>query len=155
MNEKLVKLWETKNKNDEWWSSFVTSPLAVLANLVVVDFKWLSPNLITLFSFIVGLAAAFLILVGTPPSFYIAAVLIHVSHILDCMDGQMARYRGTSSRSGGFFDKVTDQAQVFFGSERLAMPLMFKAMMSCLYSLPSRESPSTLCVDTSNTPRCI
>ena len=27
MNEKFVKLWDTKNKNDEWWSSFVTSPL--------------------------------------------------------------------------------------------------------------------------------
>ncbi|MGY8690086.1 MAG: CDP-alcohol phosphatidyltransferase family protein, partial [Verrucomicrobiales bacterium] len=51
MNEKLERLWATKNKNDEWWSSFVTSPLAIVANFVVVDFKWLTPNRITLISF--------------------------------------------------------------------------------------------------------
>ena len=118
MNDKLVRLWETKNKNDEWWSSFVTSPLAILANLIVVDFKWLSPNLITLFSFIVALLATSLILVGTQASFLVAALLIHFSHILDCMDGQMARYRGASSRSGSLFDKITDQIQVtlWFGA---------------------------------------
>jgi phosphatidylglycerophosphate synthase len=43
----------------------------------------------------------------------VAAALIHVNHILDCMDGQMARYRGTLSRSGSFFDKATDLLQVF------------------------------------------
>ena len=118
MNEKLQRLWGTKNKNDEWWSSFVTSPLAVLVNLLVVDFKWLSPNLITLFSFAVALVATYLIVVGDQLCFYIAAILIHASHILDCMDGQMARYRGSSSRSGSFFDKITDQVQVilWFGA---------------------------------------
>ena len=34
------------------------------------------------------------------------------------MDGQMARYRGVSSRSGSYFDKLTDQIQViiWFGA---------------------------------------
>ena len=118
MSEKLQRLWATKNKNDEWWSSFVTSPLAILVNLLVVDFRWLSPNVITLFSFVVAIAAACLIVVGNQVNFYIAAALIHLSHILDCMDGQMARYRGVSSRSGSFFDKITDQSQVvlWFGA---------------------------------------
>ncbi|MBC8292601.1 MAG: CDP-alcohol phosphatidyltransferase family protein [Proteobacteria bacterium] len=118
MSGKLTRLWATKNKNDEWWSSFVTAPLAVAANYVVVDFKWLTPNLITLLSFITALAASVFILIGGQVEFFIAAVLIHASHILDCMDGQMARYRGVSSRAGSFFDKVTDQIQVvlWFGA---------------------------------------
>ena len=29
MNEKLLRLWDTKTKDDEWWSSFVTAPLAI------------------------------------------------------------------------------------------------------------------------------
>jgi phosphatidylglycerophosphate synthase len=113
MNDKLQRLWATKNKNDEWWSSFVTSPLAVAANFIVVDCKWLTPNRLTLISFITAVAAAALIIVGGQVEFYVAAALIHASHILDCMDGQMARYRGVTSRSGGFFDKITDQVQVF------------------------------------------
>ena len=118
MSSKLKRLWATKNKNDEWWSSFVTAPLAIAANYVVVDFKWLTPNLITLLSFTTALVASVFILIGGQVEFFIAAVLIHVSHIMDCMDGQMARYRGVSSPAGSFLDKLTDQIQVvlWFGA---------------------------------------
>jgi phosphatidylglycerophosphate synthase len=115
---KLGLLWETKNKNDEWWSSFVTAPLAIVVNLIVVDFRWLTPNRITLLSFIVAIVSTVFIIQGGWENFIIAAVLIHASHILDCMDGQMARYRGIASPSGSYFDKLTDQIQVvlWFGS---------------------------------------
>jgi len=118
MSEKLKRLWATKNKDDEWWSSFVTSPLAIVINYFVIDIKWLTPNLITLFSFIIALVSVVFIIVGGLMNFIIAAVLIHLSHILDCMDGQMAQYRGISSKSGSYFDKLTDQIQVtlWFGA---------------------------------------
>jgi phosphatidylglycerophosphate synthase len=118
MNKKLARLWATKTKNDEWWSSFVTSPLAIAINYVVVDIKWLTPNLITLFSFITAIISVLFIITGGIVNFIIAAVLIHLSHVLDCMDGQMARYRKTSSPSGSYFDKLTDQIQVtiWFGA---------------------------------------
>ncbi|NGX42167.1 MAG: hypothetical protein K940chlam7_00444 [Chlamydiae bacterium] len=118
MNEKLTCLWATKNKDDEWWSSFVTSPLAIAVNYLVVDIQWINPNLITLISFITAIISALFIVAGGTVNFIIAAILIHWSHILDCMDGQMARYRKTSSPLGGFFDKLTDQIQViiWFGS---------------------------------------
>jgi phosphatidylglycerophosphate synthase len=114
MNDKLTRLWATKTKNDEWWSSFVTAPLAILLNYLVVDIKWLTPNLITLLSFIVAILSAVLIIAGGTVNFISAAVLIHLSHILDCMDGQMARYRNTPSLAGCYFDKLTDQLQVTF-----------------------------------------
>lgn len=113
MNDKFLKLWETKNKNDEWWSSFVTSPLAILLNWVVVDIKWITPNLITSISFVVSLLASGLILAGTQSTYVCAALLINASLVLDCMDGQMAKYRGVSSRFGSYFDKVTDQIKIY------------------------------------------
>lgn len=120
MDDKFQRLWETKNKNDEWWSSFVTSPLAIVINWFVVDIKWLTPNLITLFSLITALVASVLIVVGGEINFIAAAILINFAHILDCMDGQMAKYRGVSSRFGNFFDKVTDQIQIFFWFSAIA-----------------------------------
>ncbi len=118
MNEKLVRLWDTKNKDDEWWSSFITSPLAIAFNYLLVDIEWITPNLLTIFSFFIAIIAAIFIVTGGMMNFIIAAVLINVSHILDCMDGQMARYRKKPSLSGGFFDKLTDQIQVaiWFGA---------------------------------------
>lgn len=118
MNLKLTRLWATKTKDDEWWSSFITSPLAIVVNYFVVDFKWLTPNRITLISFITAIISVFFIIAGGTQNFIIAAGLIHLSHVFDCMDGQMARYRKTTSNSGSFYDKVTDQIQVtlWFGA---------------------------------------
>ncbi len=112
MNKKLTRLWATKTKDDEWWSSFVTAPLAIMVNYLVVDIKKLTPNKITLFSLLVAILSVIFIIVGGIANFIIAAILIHLSHVLDCMDGQMARYRKTSSLAGCFFDKLTDQIQV-------------------------------------------
>ena len=118
MNEKLTRLWATKTKDDEWWSSFVTAPLAIALNYLVVDIKWLTPNVLTLLSFVVAILSVVLIIAGGTVNFISAAVLIHLSHILDCMDGQMARYRNSSSLAGSYFDKLTDQLQVtlWFGA---------------------------------------
>jgi len=117
---KFERLWATKNPDDEWWSSFVTSPIAILINRVVVDWSWLSPNRITFLSLLTGIAASALIVLGGGMNFLVAAALIQFSHVLDCMDGQMAKYRGTPSRFGDYFDKVTDQLQVFVWFAALA-----------------------------------
>ncbi|MFT5124959.1 MAG: phosphatidylglycerophosphate synthase [Candidatus Omnitrophota bacterium] len=131
MNEKFERLWATKNKNDEWWSSFVTSPLAIVANFFVVDWKWLTPNLVTLLSFLVAIVATGLMVLGGQTAFYLAALLIHLSHVLDCMDGQMARYRKVSSRTGSYYDKVTDLVQVFlwFGAAGYAANVQSQSIL--------------------------
>ena len=132
MNDKLTRLWATKNRDDEWWSSFVTSPLAIAANYMVVDIKWLTPNLITLFSFLVAFVSVLFILGGGTVNFVIAAILIQLSHVLDCMDGQMARYRRTPSPSGGYYDKLTDQIQVliWFGAAGYAAYVQSQDVLS-------------------------
>ena len=118
MTDKLTQLWATKTKNDEWWSSFVTAPLGIAANSWAVDIPAITPNRITAASFAVAVIATLCILIGGSGWFIAAAILIHLSHILDCMDGQMARYRKVSSPVGSYFDRLTDQVQVtlWFGA---------------------------------------
>lgn len=118
MNDRLTRLWATKTKDDEWWSSFVTAPLAIAANYAVVDVKGITPNRITAASFLVAIVAMACILVGNVEYFIAAAILIHLSHVLDCMDGQMARFRRVSSLAGSYYDRLTDQIQVtlWFGA---------------------------------------
>jgi len=145
INKRFNRLWKTKNKDDEWWSSFVTAPLAIIVNYAVVDIKWLTPNRLTLFSFITAILSALYIIIGGAENFIIAAVLIHLSHVLDCMDGQMARYRKTTSLSGSYFDKLTDQIQVsiWFGSvgyaayaqSQNALPIFLALIGVAFYSL--------------------
>jgi phosphatidylglycerophosphate synthase len=137
MNEKCSRLWDTKNKDDEWWSSFVTAPLAILFSYAVVDIKWLTPNLITFLSFLTAVFSASFIVAGGSTNFLIAALLIHLSHVFDCMDGQIARYRKTSSASGSYFDRVTDQVQViiWFGAVGYAAYLQVGTVLPVFLAL--------------------
>jgi phosphatidylglycerophosphate synthase len=118
MIDKMTRLWATKTKDDEWWSSFVTAPFAIVMNYWAVDVPWLTPNRITAASFLVAVVATFCVLIGGNGVFILAAVLIHLSHVLDCMDGQMARFRHVSSPVGSYYDRLTDQVQValWFGA---------------------------------------
>ncbi len=118
MNARMTRLWSTKTRDDEWWSSFVTAPLAVAFNYVVVDVRWLTPNLITAASFVAAIVAAGFVVIGGATNFVLAAVLIHLSHVFDCMDGQMARYRQTTTAAGSYYDRATDHIQVaiWFGA---------------------------------------
>lgn len=145
MTDKLSRLWQTKTKDDEYWSSFVTSPLAVALNYLVVDFQWLTPNRITLLSFLVALVSCGFILANSPANFVIAALLINLSHVLDCMDGQMARYRESTSLAGSYYDRFTDQLQViiWFGAvgytahvqSQSVIPLLLVFVGVAFYSL--------------------
>lgn len=125
MTDKLTRLWATKTRDDEWWSSFVTSPLAIVANYGAVDVAWITPNRITAASFLFAVVATIGIIIGGTGCFIAAAILIHLSHILDCMDGQMARYRKVSSPVGSYYDRLTDQVQValWFGAAGYAAHL--------------------------------
>tara|TARA_R110002020_G_scaffold77450_4_gene195466 strand:- start:6141 stop:6908 length:768 start_codon:yes stop_codon:yes gene_type:complete len=122
VNDKLQALWATKTRDDEWWSSFVTAPLAIVANYFAVELRWITPNRVTAASFLIAVAASLAILGGGSWYFLVAAVLIQMSHVLDCMDGQMARYKRISSPVGSYYDRITDQVQValWFGAAGFA-----------------------------------
>lgn len=137
MTGKLARLWETKTSDDEWWSSFITAPLGIAANYGAVEVAWITPNRITATSFLVAVLAAGCILLGGSANFVAAAVLIHLSHMLDCMDGQMARYRQVSSSIGSYFDRVTDQVQVtlWFGASGYAAYLQSSNILPAFLAL--------------------
>jgi len=145
MSGKFLRLWDTKNKDDEWWSSFVTAPLGLLINYLIIDIKWITPNIITGVSFVTALLSALFVIEGGNFNFFIAAILIQLSHVFDCMDGQMARYRKTTTASGSYFDRVSDQLQVtiWFTSVAYAdflqsgniLPIILAFIGVALYSL--------------------
>lgn len=163
MNDRMARLWATKTRDDEWWSSFVTSPAALLINYAVVDIRWITPNRITAASFVTAIVAATFIGIGGTAAFIIAALLIHLSHVLDCMDGQMARYRKATSASGSFFDRATDQLQVslWFGAVGYAayqqsgqvLPIFLAFIGVAFYSLRGYGKYVEIQIETSRDPR--
>ena len=106
--ERRRHLRETFKPREEWWSRVFATPVACWILLVVADWRWITPNRLTLLSLATALVACLLITTGEKANFLIAAAVVQISYILDCMDGQLARYRNFSSRSGAFVDKWSD-----------------------------------------------
>ena len=90
---------------------YLTRPLASL----VVRLIWktrITPNQVTVLSFITGIVAASIFLRGTPQAFLVAGLVTWLASIFDCADGMLARSRNQQTRYGAyldlFFDRITD-----------------------------------------------
>lgn len=64
-------------------------------------------NQVTFVSFLIALWGAIFLASPSPWFFLAGALLLQVWYLLDHVDGQIARYRGTSSLTGRFFDYLT------------------------------------------------
>jgi phosphatidylglycerophosphate synthase len=99
----------TKKKHDLLFNSYVMRPVAA----VLVG--WLAPtrvtpNQITLLNlFIFVVAAALFVLLPTYAGGIAAIAVLETSYCFDCVDGMLARYKGTASKVGHVFDFFTDE----------------------------------------------
>ncbi|MFI5835493.1 DUF5941 domain-containing protein [Micromonospora sp. NPDC051300] len=69
----------------------------------------LGPSGVTLFSVLFAVAAAVLFGVGGRPALVAGAVLLYLGFVLDCVDGQVARYTRHFSAWGGWLDTMADR----------------------------------------------
>ncbi|HEY1533957.1 MAG TPA: CDP-alcohol phosphatidyltransferase family protein [Polyangiaceae bacterium] len=67
-----------------------------------------SPNAVTCCSILLGTAAGAWMLLRPPSQLYIAGLLIFLSAVFDCADGQLARMRKSSSPFGRMLDGIAD-----------------------------------------------
>ena len=117
MNMAAVRLKMANRANDGFFSVFVLRKFSKLLTWLAVRVK-ATPNQITLLSFLIGLYSAYLFSQSSFISTLIAAVLLQVSIIVDCVDGELARYTRQFSKLGAWLDAVTDRVKeymVFLG----------------------------------------
>ena len=88
-----------------WMARRIARPLALRVTWLAVRLG-LSANQVTLIALVVGCLAAAAMAAGTCQGLVGAAVLLQIWYLLDHVDGQLARYTGTASLAGAFFDFV-------------------------------------------------
>jgi len=103
----------TKKPKDILWNRLVARPLAAVL-LVPLARTRVTPNQVTFASLAVFVTAAALLL-GLPgwAGLLIAVGVLELSYVLDCVDGQLARLRGTSSPVGAHLDFLMDELKAF------------------------------------------
>jgi phosphatidylglycerophosphate synthase len=99
-------------KRDAWWTVLLVDPVAVRLTRLLANWTSVTPDQITLASFAVGLAAAGCFAEATPYWLALGALAYHVSFILDCCDGKLARLKGTGTPFGPWLGHIVDRVRV-------------------------------------------
>ena len=103
----------TRKPRDILWNRFVARPLAAVL-LVPLARTRVTPNQVTLATLVVFAAgAAMLALRPERGALVGAAAILELSYVLDCVDGQLARWKGTSSPVGAHLDFLMDEIKAF------------------------------------------
>ena len=75
--------------------------------------RGLTPNQVTLISAAVGVLAAAGFATGERPAMVAGAVLLYFAFVLDCVDGQLARYTRQFSKLGAWLDSIFDRTKEY------------------------------------------
>jgi len=102
----------TYKRRDAWWTVWLVDPLASRLVWLVAPWRWVTPNRLTTAAFVVGAGSAAAFWQGTYGWLLAGALLFHLSFVLDCMDGKIARLNGTGSVFGAWLDYVFDRLRV-------------------------------------------
>ncbi len=139
LNIARLRLKMANRANDGFFSVFVLRKFSKLFTWLAVKLK-MTPNQVTLISFAVGLLSAYEFSQGDFWSIFIGALLLQLSIIIDCVDGELARYTRQFSQLGAWLDAITDRIKeylVFFalayGAEKNGQNLWIPAMFMMVF----------------------
>ncbi|MGA4845967.1 CDP-alcohol phosphatidyltransferase family protein [Streptomyces sp. G5(2025)] len=102
----------TQKKRDAWWTVLLVDPVATPLVRFTAMRTRITPNQITWGAFLLGLGSAACFALADWKWLALGAVIYHLSFILDCMDGKVARLTGQGSVFGAWLDFVFDRIRV-------------------------------------------
>ncbi|MFC4075602.1 CDP-alcohol phosphatidyltransferase family protein [Salinithrix halophila] len=108
----LADVKEAYKKKDAWWTVLLVDPVASRLIVPTANYTNITPNQLSIFSFILGMTAVYCFFLGNYTALVVGALLYHISFIIDCMDGKIARLKGTGSTFGMLLDISLDHIRV-------------------------------------------
>jgi phosphatidylglycerophosphate synthase len=123
------------------WSPVVTKLCARLG---------LSPSEVTALSVAFAVAAALAFWQASRPALIAGAVLLYLGFVLDCVDGQLARYTRRFEAFGGWLDTMADRAKEYAvyaglaaGAERAGLPYAWPLAITAIVLQTVRHMTDT------------
>jgi archaetidylinositol phosphate synthase len=94
------------------WTNYLYYTFSLRLVYVIRNTR-ITPNMLTLFSLFLVLLGSVLYATGLRAYVITGLVLVQVSYVFDCADGQLARYRQQYSPIGGWLDQTADRIKEF------------------------------------------
>ncbi|MGX1566449.1 DUF5941 domain-containing protein [Streptomyces sp. NPDC055506] len=112
VDDEAVRLKSAVKSRDGFFTTYCISPYSRYIARWCAR-RGLTPNQVTTASLITALIAAACAATGTRGGFVAAGVLLIASFVLDCVDGQIARYSLQYSTLGAWLDATFDRAKEY------------------------------------------
>lgn len=103
------EVYKSAKKLDSVWTILFIDHSAYKLTLVIANYTALKPNHITFVSLLLALAAAVFFAQGSYPQIIIAAFLLQLSFLFDCIDGKLARLTRQESYLGKRLEFIRDK----------------------------------------------
>ena len=120
ISERRVNGLLANRVDDGFYSTFIVRKASKPLTRAALRFG-MTPNVITGISFIIGLGAAAAFSMGSWPWLLAGALLLQVSLIVDCVDGELARATRNFTSLGAWLDASTDRVKEFAAYAGLAI----------------------------------
>jgi phosphatidylglycerophosphate synthase len=98
-----------QKKRDAWWTVFLVDPYATRLTLWLANGTSITPNQLTSLALLFGVAAAASFAGETHTALITGALFFHLSFVVDCVDGKIARLKDTGSVFGMWLDYTFDR----------------------------------------------
>lgn len=102
----IMKTLPKSKKYDSLWARFFIRPLSYFFTWIAVKLG-VSATSVSVFSIFISVLGCLLLIFNDSLSRLIGVVLIEFWLVLDCVDGNVARYTKTTSLKGEFFDAIS------------------------------------------------
>ncbi|MFI6762773.1 DUF5941 domain-containing protein [Micromonospora sp. NPDC050417] len=112
VNEDKAELRLSVKEKDDFFTTYFVSTWSPYVTKLCARIG-LGPTGVTAFSVLFAVAAAGLFGLGGRSAAVLGAVLLYLGFVLDCVDGQLARYTRHFSPWGGWLDTMADRAKEY------------------------------------------
>src|SRR6478609_2859183 len=104
---------ETYKPRDAWWTVFLVDPYTSHLVRFTANRTRITPIQLSVSALLLEYVAAGLFWTADTWALIVGALVFHLAFVLDCMDGKIARLKGTGSVLGGWLDYIFDRIRVF------------------------------------------
>lgn len=119
VSDERIAALQANRVDDGFYSTFVVRKISKIFTRIALR-SGLSPNAITVISFVIGIAAALSFAGGSRGWLIVGALLLQLSLVIDCVDGEVARATSRFSAVGAWLDASTDRVKEYAAYAGLA-----------------------------------
>ncbi|GIM97752.1 DUF5941 domain-containing protein [Paractinoplanes toevensis] len=138
VDEDAARLRLAVKEKDDFFTTYAVSSWSPIVTRTAARLG-LSPTGVTWLSVLLSVLAALAFWQASRPAMIAGGILLYLGFVLDCVDGQLARYTRTFGAFGGWLDTMADRGKEYVvyaglaaGAERIGLPFAWPLAITAI-----------------------